>query len=77
MDVTFFGRSVPASPRCLSHRGPAGYAVLLSGLPAGFTAQTQWIVDHREELNIVYVAHEGTSSTPPALRRSGNGPTPR
>ena len=27
--------------------------------PAIFTAQTQWIVDNKDALNIVYVAHEG------------------
>ena len=29
------------------------------GVPSGFTAQTQWIVDNKDARNIVFVAHVG------------------
>ena len=35
------------------------YAEGINGTPAIFNAQTQWIVENRDELNIVYVAHVG------------------
>ncbi len=58
--VRFFGRELTAEP-------PAPFRIVAlpdtqyysKTYPATFTAQTQWIVDHRQDMNIVYVAHEG------------------
>jgi hypothetical protein len=45
-----------------------------SSYPETFAAQTQWIVDNKERLNIVFAAHLGDVSTPAMTRPSG--PTP-
>ncbi len=60
MNVTFYGRVAGGST------GENFTIVVLpdtqnysSTYPATFTAQTQWIVNNQDDLNIVYVAHEG------------------
>ena len=60
LQVKFYGRSfntVPGSPfRIIALPDTQYYSV---SYPATFTTQTQWIVNNRAGLNIVYVAHEG------------------
>lgn len=60
LTVRFFGRLFAAPP-------PQPFSIVAlpdtqyysQNYPATFVAQTRWIVEHRDEWNIVYVAHEG------------------
>ncbi len=63
LTVTFYGRVVSAAGADFALIGlpdtqyyTCGY---FGGSPAIFKAQTQWVVDHLDSLNIVYVAHVG------------------
>lgn len=60
LNVKFYGRtfteSVPAPFRFVALPDTQHYSRIY---PATFNAQTQWIVDRHQDLNIVYVAHEG------------------
>jgi hypothetical protein len=60
MDVTFFGRmvsDVPGEPFTIIALPDTQY--YSESYPEVFADQTQWIIDNREALNIVYVAHLG------------------
>lgn len=60
LTVKFYGRQAapePAAPFTIVALPDTQY--YSESYPSVFVAQTQWIVDHREEMNIVYVAHLG------------------
>jgi hypothetical protein len=62
LTVTFYGRPKNANPDFTLIALPDTQyytASLFGGTPAMFTSQTDWIVAHRSDSNIVYVAHEG------------------
>lgn len=62
VDVTFYGRPVPDDPP-----PPSDFTLIVlpdtqnyaASYPQTFDAQIEWIVAHRESLNIAFVAHEG------------------
>ncbi len=60
VQVQFFGRALAAAPappfRIVALPDTQYYSQTYASI---FTAQVQWILDHRESLNIVYVAHLG------------------
>jgi len=60
LDVTFYGREFSTGTgedfTIIALPDTQHYS---ENYPAIFTAQTQWIVDNKDALNIVYVAHEG------------------
>ncbi len=60
LDVTFYGREFSTGTgedfTIIALPDTQHYS---ENDPAIFTAQTQWIVDNKDTLNIVYVAHEG------------------
>ncbi len=60
LTVRFFGRlfaTPPPKPFTIAALPDTQY--YSQNYPATFTAQTRWIVENRDEWNIVYVAHEG------------------
>lgn len=60
LTVKFFGRqAAPAPPSPFTIVALPDTQYYSETYPSNFTAQTQWVVDHREELNIAYVAHLG------------------
>jgi hypothetical protein len=60
MQVKFYGRKLYATPAppftIVALPDTQNYSM---SYPATFTAQTQWIVNNRQALNIAYVGHEG------------------
>jgi hypothetical protein len=60
LDVTFFGREFNAPPAGdFTIVALPDTQIYSASHPDLFAAQTQWIVENRDALNIVYVAHEG------------------
>jgi len=60
LDVTFYGARAGSMDEFTIVVLPDTQKYVLNGdYPEIFTAQTQWIVDNKEELNTVFVTHEG------------------
>jgi len=59
MDVTFYGRAAGGSAEDFTIVVLPDTQFYSESYPATFAAQTQWIVDNKDAMNIVYVAHEG------------------
>jgi hypothetical protein len=60
MDVTFYGRGGALGEEFTIVVLPDTQKYVLNGAyPEIFTAQTQWIIDNKDALNIVFVIHEG------------------
>jgi hypothetical protein len=59
LNVTFFGRCSAADEFTIIVLPDTQKYVLGGAYPQIFTAQTQWIVDNKDALNIVFVTHEG------------------
>jgi len=59
MDVTFYGREAGGSAEDFTIVVLPDTQFYSETYPATFAAQTQWIVDNKDAMNIVYVAHEG------------------
>ncbi len=60
LEVKFYGRKLSSTPRPpFSIVAVPDTQFYSETYPATFTAQTQWIVNNRQNLNIAYVGHEG------------------
>jgi len=60
MDVTFYGRGGASGEEFTIIVLPDTQKYVVNGAyPEIFTAQTQWIIDNKDALNIVFVIHEG------------------
>ena len=59
LDVTFYGREAGALAEDFTIVVLPDTQFYSESYPAIFNAQTQWIVDNKDALNIVYVVHEG------------------
>ncbi|HUS72819.1 MAG TPA: DNRLRE domain-containing protein, partial [Sedimentisphaerales bacterium] len=60
MDVTFYGHRAGSADEFTIVALPDTQKYVVNGAyPEIFTAQTQWIVDNKDALNIVLVTHEG------------------
>ena len=60
LDVTFYGGRAGSTDEFTIVALPDTQKYVLDGAyPEIFTAQTQWIIDNKEALNIVFVTHEG------------------
>jgi len=59
LDVTFYGRNKVSGPEEFTIVVLPDTQIYAQSHPDIFTSQTQWIVDNKEALNIVFVTHEG------------------
>jgi len=59
LNVTFYGRKKVAGPEDFTIVVLPDTQKYAESYPDIFTSQTQWIVDNKEALNIVFVTHEG------------------